>query len=141
MFDIYYCPKYPIEDIQYSRNVWKEGMDEFRPALARNIAEQGLVNPLIILNHRDPERYKERWLKTGNNRFWALKHLGWTHVPAIVTGKCDHPCVKVTLEEAKQYCKDGDLVYVEEAHGGVLQMQNVCKPEDYEYPIRIEKNG
>ena len=134
MFDIYYCPEYPIEAINASDKIVKEGMDEYRPALAKNIAEQGLVNPLIILNHRDPERYKERWLKTGNNRLWALKHLGWTHVPVIITGKCDYPCTKVTLEEANEYCKDGDLVYLEEAHGGILQMQNVCKPEDYEYP-------
>lgn len=134
MFKIFYCPEYPLEDIQYSKNIRKDGMEKFRPALAQNIAEQGLVNPLIILNHRDPARYKERWLKTGNNRLWALQQLGWTHAPAIVTGKCDHPCTEITLEEANEYCKDGDLVYLEEAHGGVLQMQNVCKPENYEYP-------
>ena len=134
MFDIYYCQDYPIEDIQFSTKIVKEGIDEWRPALAQNIKEQGLVNPLILLNHRDPTRYKERWLKTGNNRLWALKHLGWTHVPVIITGKCDYPCKKVTLEEAATYFKDGELRYEIEAFGGVLLLRDVCKPEDYEYP-------
>ena len=110
-------------------------MDDFRRALAENISKQGLANPLIILNHRDPARYKERWLKTGNNRLWALMHLGWTHAPALVTGHCDHPCIKVTFEEAQSYIKDGRLSYDIEAHGGVLQMKDVCLPEQYEYPV------
>jgi len=135
MFDIYYCPEYPLEDIEFSKLVYKEGSEKFRPALAKNISEQGLVNPLIILNHRDPERYKARWLKTGNNRLWALKHLGWTHAPCIVTGHCNYPAMKVTFEEASAYFKDGRLSYDLEAHGAVLQMKDVCKPENYEYPV------
>lgn len=134
MFDIYYCPNYPLDEVNASTQIRKEGMDEYRPALAENISKQGLVNPLIILNHRDPVQYKERWLKTGNNRYWALLHLGWTHAPAFVTGRCEHPCIKVTLEEAQQYVGDGRLVYLDEAYGGVLQMQDVCRPELYEYP-------
>jgi len=134
MFEIHYCPDYPLEDIQFSTKVYHEGSEKFRPALAKNISEQGLVNPLIILNHRDPARYKERWLKTGNNRLWALKHLGWTHAPCLVTGHCDHPSKKVTFEEAQGYCKDGTLSYDIEPHGSELQMKDVCKPENYEYP-------
>jgi len=133
MFKIYYCPEYPLEDIQFSEIVYKEGSEKFRPALAENISKQGLVNPLIVLNHREFP-YKSRWLKTGNNRLWALKHLGWTHAPAVVTGSCEHPCKEVTFEEAQCLFKDGILSYDVEAHGGVLQMRDVCKPEDYEYP-------
>ncbi len=135
MFDIYYCPAYPLDAIYASDKIKKEGMEKFRPALAKNISEQGLVNPLIILNHRDPARYKERSLKTGNNRLWALKHLGWTHAPCVVTGECEFPSQKVTFEEAQGLFKDGILSYDVEAHGGVLQMKEVCKPEDYEYPV------
>ena len=134
MFDIYYCPEYPLEDIQFSTKIVKEGSEKFRPALAENISKQGLVNPLIVLNHRDPTRYKERWLKTGNNRLWALKQLGWTHAPVLITGHCDYPCTQVTFEEAQEYIKDGELEMVEEAFGAVLQLRNVCKPENYEYP-------
>lgn len=134
MFDIYYCPEYPIDAIQASDKIVKEGMDEFRPALAQNIKEQGLVNPLIVLNHRDPKRYKTNWLKTGNNRLWALKYLGWETAPCVVTGSCEFPSKKVSFEEAQALFKDGTLSYDIEAHGGVLQMRNVCKPEDYEYP-------
>lgn len=134
MFDIWYCLEYPLDEINFSTKVHKVGSDEWRPALAKNISEQGLVNPLIVLNHRDPQRYKERWLKTGNNRLWALKNLGWTHAPCLVTGICDHPAKKVNLQEANSYIKDGELECVVETHGAVLQLKNTCKPEDYEYP-------
>lgn len=135
MLDIWYCPTYPIEAINASDKIVKEGIEEWRPALARNISEQGLVNPLIILNHRDPVRYKSRWLKTGNNRLWALKHLGWTHAPCIVTGTCEfEPKLKLSFDEAKSYFRDGELEMVDEAYGTVLQLRNVCKPENYEYP-------
>ena len=133
MFAIYYCPEYPLEDIQFSTQVHKEGSEKFRPALAQNISEQGLVNPLIVLNH-DRGKYKKKWLKTGNNRLWALKNLGWTHAPCLVTGACEYPCKQVTFEEAQGYCKDGTLSCDLEAHGEVLQMKDVCKPENYEYP-------
>jgi len=133
MFDIHYCPEYPLEDIQFSKNVYKEGSEKFRPALAENISKQGLVNPLIVLNH-DRGKYKKKWLKTGNNRYWALKHLGWTHAPCLVTGSCEYPSTKVSFEEAQSLFKDGTLVYLEEAHGAVLQLKDVCKPENYEYP-------
>ena len=135
MFDIHYCPEYPVEDIQASTMVYRDDHEKFRPALAENISKQGLVNPLIILNHRDPARYKERWLKTGNNRYWAIKNLGWTHVPCLVTGHCDHPSTKVTFDEAQELIKDGTLIYIVEAHGGILQLEGVCKPESYEYPV------
>ena len=134
MFDIYFCPDYPIEKINFSKLVKKEGMEKFRPALAKNISEQGLVNPLIILNHRKGT-YQKRWLKTGNNRLWALKSLGWMHAPCVVTGSCEYESKRVTFEEAQDLFKDGTLSYDEEAHGGVLQMKEVCKPEDYEYPV------
>jgi hypothetical protein len=123
-----------MADIQFAATIGTKGRDKWRPALLNNIREQGLVNPLILLNHRNPKNYKERWLKTGNNRFWCLQVLGWTHVPVIITGSCDHPCIKVTLEEAQTYCKDGHIVYIAEHHGDVLKMADHCKPEDRQYP-------
>jgi hypothetical protein len=135
VFDIHYCPAYPLDAIQASDKIRKEGMEKFRPALAENISKQGLVNPLIILNHRDPAHYKERWLKTGNNRLWALRHLGWKSAPAVVTGKCEFPSNRISFKEAQDLFKDGSLSYDVEIHGGILQMRNVCKPEDYEYPM------
>ena len=135
MFSIWYVPAYPLANINFSANIYKDGMEKFRPALAENIKQQGLVNPLIVLNHRDPARYQPNWLKTGNNRLWALKYLGWTHAPCIVTGDCNiEPKIKVTLDEAKAYFKDGQLEMVTEIHGTVLQLRGVCKPENYEYP-------
>lgn len=133
MFDIFFCAEYPIEDINFSTRVYHEGSEKWRPALADNIREQGLVNPLIILNHRG-EGYTTKYLKTGNNRLWALKELGWTHVPCIVTGSCDHPCIKVTLKEAESYFKDGRLVCKNTSLGKSLVLRDVCKPEDRVYP-------
>lgn len=134
-FDIWYCPSLPLDAINASTSVRKEGMEEWRPALAENIRQRGLVNPLIVLNHRDPRRYKLMWLKTGNNRLWALKHLGWATAPCIVTGTCDHlPKTRVTFDEAKTYFKDGELEIAHELHGTVLQLKDVCRPENYEYP-------
>ena len=135
MYDIWFVPKFPLDEINFSKRVHKEGSEVWRPALARNISEQGLVNPLIVLNHRPSAIYEGMWLKTGNNRLWALKYLGWTHAPVIITGVCKHVDRQLkTFEEANALFTDGELECLEEAHGAVLQLKNTSKPEEYEYP-------
>lgn len=128
MYDIWFCPEYPIEAIKVSTKVPREGREDWRLALAENIRKVGLVNPLIILNHRGP-RYGDHWLMTGTNRHWALTHLGWTHVPCIVTGECEYN-PKEIVTDLQSYFKDGE-VYLG-YHGP--RLRDVCKPEDYEYP-------
>lgn len=129
MYDISYCPEYPIAEINSSDKVCRDGREEWRAALADNISECGLVNPLIIINHRGPG-YKGKWLMTGTNRFWALTHLKWKTAPCIVTGECEYPHTVVTTETLQAYFPDGE-VYLG-THGP--RLRDVCKPEDYEYP-------
>ncbi len=141
MFDIWFCPIVPLDAITVSKKVYKEGSEIWRLALAKNISEHGLVNPLLVLNHRGP-KYKGNWLKTGTNRIWALRHLGWKTAPCLVTGTCDYwPATKVTLEEAQSHIKDGRLIVIEEAHGWILHLENVCLPEDYVYPSDTQVRG
>jgi len=138
VFDIWYCEKYPLDEIQVSDRVYHPGSEVWRPALADNIREQGLVNPLIVLNHRDRTKYKERWLKIGNNRYWALRELNWEYAPVIITGTCPiEPKQKLTFEEAKQYFKDGELWYDTETGYETLRLRKVSDPAKYEYPLNV----
>lgn len=130
MYQIWYCPEYPVSKINSSKKVDRTGREDWRRALAENIREHGLANPLIILNHRPP-KFEARWLMTGTNRLWAIKHLGWETVPAIVTGNCDvEPRFPVEPEELQTYFRDGEVYFG--THGP--RLRGVCKPEDYEYP-------
>ena len=130
MYDLWFCPLYPVDSIRVSDKVPREGRENWRLALAENIQECGLVNPLIVLNHRG-DKAEHHWLMTGTNRLWAVRHLGWERVPVIVTGECEfEPKVKVELEDLQSYFKDGE-VYIG-AYGP--RLRGVCKPEDYVYP-------
>jgi len=130
MYDIWYCSEYPVEAIQVSALVNREGRELWRPPLAENIRERGLVNPLIVINHRGP-KYKDHWLMTGTNRLWAVTYLGWKTVPVIVTGECEfEPKVKVELEDLQLYFPDGE-VYLG-SHGPRLR-GTIC-PSTYKYP-------
>ena len=119
-----------MEAIKVSTRVVREGREEWRLALADNIQKRGLVNPLIVLNHRG-DRAANHWLMTGTNRHWAISHLGWTHVPCIVTGECEFdPKVKVDPKDLQSYFPDGEVYF------GTWgpRLRDVCKPEDYQYP-------
>ena len=130
MYDIWFCPLYPAEAIRVSPKVPREGREDWRLALAENIQERGLVNPLIVLNHRGPG-YEDHWLMTGTNRHWAVTYLRLERVPCIVTGECEfEPKVKVDPKDLQSYFKDGE-VYLG-THGP--RLRNVCKPEDFVYP-------
>lgn len=99
-------------------------------ALAENIRQNGLVNPLIVLNHRG-QGWEHHWLMTGTNRHWAICHLGWKTAPCIVTGDSDGFGVEeIPPERLQEYFGDGE-VYI--ASTGP-RLRNVALPERYEYP-------
>lgn len=130
-YQIWYVPDFPLAEINVSEKVPRTGREEWRLALAENIRKNGLKNPLIVLNHRDPTSWKPNWLMTGTNRLWALEYLGYTHAPAIVTGKCDQFRKReVPLCELQEYFADGE-VYLG-THGP--RLRGVCRPEEFEYP-------
>lgn len=137
MFDIWYCPEFPVGAINFSKIVFRPDWDHYRPGLLENIKENGMVNPLILLNHRPIERYKPMWLKCGNNRMWAIRELGWSHVPVIITGECPYePKEKVEPENIQNYFKDGYAIIDETKMGGVgsIYMRGNALPEEMEYP-------
>lgn len=75
----------PIEAIREQK--FRDG----RKLLLEDIRERGMLNPLIVWNHKRPahpqwKHYPLPWyLKLGLNRRWCLEELGYTHAPAIVT--------------------------------------------------------
>jgi len=111
MYDMWYCPDYPVSEIVVSKKVRRDDRNDWRPALLESIRERGLVNPLIVLNHRDPLHFKKNWLMVGTNRHWAVTTLGWETAPCLVTGDCPHePKVRVTWDTIQDYYPDGRIV-------------------------------
>lgn len=129
-YPIWYVPALPLDWINVSQKVPREGREEWRIALAENIRENGLINPLIVLNHRPVKEYQPQWLMTGTNRLWALQYLGWTTAPAIVTGACPFDKVEVPPSELQSYFPDGEVYFG--THGP--RLAKVARPEFYEYP-------
>ena len=124
---ITYVENFPIERI----NIRKPKEETpWRIALANNIKENGLKNPLIILNHEEPKRKVPYWLMVGQNRLWAIKYLGWRETPAIVTGVCEFAGKEVSWEDLPKYFKDG--VPYRSPYG--IALKDVTDPEKEEYP-------
>lgn len=127
-FKVWYCAECPVEAIRFDRTARPE-REEWRIALAENIRQNGLVNPLIILNH--PRRKcPDFWLMVGTNRLWAIRYLGWEMVPAIVTGSCPFPAVEVLPADVPSYFRDG-TPYLS-CYG--IALTGVKRPELREYP-------
>jgi hypothetical protein len=134
MYDLWYCPNYPIEDIMSSRKTDRTGREEIRARLAEDIRENGLVNPLVVFNHRG-HKYMHYHCMQGLNRLEALKILGWSTVPCIVTGECNHnPKVLVPLEQLQDYFPDGEVTIDPSQQSGP-KIINVIRPETYKYPF------
>jgi hypothetical protein len=128
-FEVWYVPKYPIDRIDHTKHDAQHHA-ELRARLAENIKAQGMVNPLIVLNHYRP-KCKPNWLMVGTNRLAAIKSLGWTHAPCIVTGpKPIYDSVPVIPSELPSYFKDG-RPYLS-AYG--IAITGNIKPETFHYP-------
>lgn len=129
MYEIWFCPEYPIEAIKSSTRTNRTGREELRTALAEDIRENGLVNPIVVLNHR--VGYMDHYCMQGLNRLEALKILGWSTVPCIVTGECEFaPKSAVDRNQLQEYFLDGTVV--EGDYGPKLI--NTVPPETCEYP-------
>ena len=130
-YDTWYCEKYPTANIRNPEDTklfpWR---DALRPVLADNIAEHGLLNPLIVLNHRNKRKYKDPWILTGLNRLNAVRRLGWETVPCIVTGECPYDKIAVHPEELHHYFRDGSVSY----EYGWPMLVGACKFRQGEWP-------
>lgn len=128
-FRVFFCPELPIGRINHDARP-KPEREAFRLALARDIEARGLINPLIVLNHPRP-KCANMWLMVGQNRLWALKHLGYLAAPAVVTGSCPVPAREVlTWEELRALFKDGEPYL--SAYG--IGLRNTTPPESRTYP-------
>lgn len=134
MYDIWFCPNYPIESIKFSLKTDRTDRVVLQAALAENIRLNGLVNPLIVLNHRGP-KYCDHYVMQGLNRLSALKLLGWDTAPCIVTGDCEfEPKVSVSREDLQDYFLDGRLIWKTHGTWERPHMTEVVLPETLKYP-------
>jgi hypothetical protein len=72
-------------------------------------------------------------LRVGRNRRWALRELGWTHAPAVVTGPIrpdmDGELV-TTAERFQQVWSDGDI----RVEKDMVYCVGKCDPTERIYP-------
>jgi ParB family transcriptional regulator, chromosome partitioning protein len=69
-------------------------------ALARSIASQGVIQPLVVRPHpQAPGRYQ---LIAGERRLRAVQSLGWQEVPALVRAVPDEALLEAALVENLQ---------------------------------------
>jgi len=133
MYDLWFCQDYPIEKIVSSIKVDRSGREKIQARLAENIRENGLINPLIIMSHRPP-KWKDHYCMQGLNRLNAVKLLGWSTVPCIITGPCNHePRVRVKPEDVQQYFFDGKTEFKKDSWNR-LHLIDVTLPDNYDYP-------
>lgn len=129
-FDVWYVERFPIAAINHTPAPSAQHRVPLRVALAENIAKQGLINPLIVLNH-PRDKCRPNWLMVGTNRLWALKYLGWTHAPAVVTGpEPEYPSKALAPADVPAYFKDG-RPYLS-AWG--IGLTGTVPPESFRYP-------
>jgi hypothetical protein len=102
----------------------------FLPGLLEDIRQRGMVNPLIVLNHRGPG-YHPYAVSTGVNRLWCARQLGWQTVPALVTGPEPQgiACDSVTWEQAKACFPDGQLYLSDTGNPRIAGYSNFLKGE------------
>lgn len=83
-YNAYYYESLPMDilsafDIPEKDGVKTGGMpaDTFL-SLVESIKNKGLLNPIIV------EHGERLTVAIGNNRVWAMKHLGHTHIPVVL---------------------------------------------------------
>jgi hypothetical protein len=86
-FNAFYFESFPVDklnafDIPEKEGVKTGGMSaKSFLALVKSIEENGLINPIIV------ERANHMTVAIGNNRVWALRHLGISHAKIVLFAK------------------------------------------------------
>jgi hypothetical protein len=89
----FFHPNCPIERLAYFKipidgDTQTGGMPEEQfKKLVASIKKEGLINPILI----EDDNFKLK-VQLGNNRIWAVKHLGKETIKAIVITKNSKPC-------------------------------------------------
>jgi hypothetical protein len=129
-FRVFYCPDFPLDLIRHDQSP-KGCRADYRLALAEDIRRRGLYNPLIVLNH-PRAKCPDLWLMVGQNRYWALRHLGWVTAPVVITGSSPVPARELeTWDDLRQCFRDGEPY--RSPYG--IALRGTAAPEKYEYPV------
>ena len=147
-YPIHFVPKFPLEILRYRDLASKDPLGvSWRKALLEDISARGLKCPMLVVNHQTmrneggsylfPDLYavmsKPYHLRVGRNRRWALRELGWTEAPALVTGpvKPEWDAELITTpERLPEVWTDGDL----RVEKGMIYCTGKCDPSEREYP-------
>ena len=88
--------------------------EEWFENLVLDIGKNGLDNPILV--HHKTIRYCDTPNRVvhGNNRFRAVKRLGWKYAPCLVCGELDRSFAKWAVElhslaECQSYITDGEF--------------------------------
>lgn len=147
-YPLWFVPKFPLEILRYRDLASLDPLGtNWRKALLEDIRARGLKCPMLVLNHQMmrngagqaifpdfaqvvPKPYH---LRVGRNRRWALRELGWTEAPALVTGplrpEMDGELV-TTAERLQQLWTDGDL----RVEKDMVYCTGKCDPTEWVYP-------
>jgi hypothetical protein len=147
-YPIYWVPQFPLEILRYRDLSEKDPLGrDWRTALMNDIAKRGLKCGLLVMNHQMMRNgagqpifhdlaqvvNKPYHLRVGRNRRWALRELGWTHAPVLVTGPV-RPEWEVELittpERLQQVWNDGDL----RVEKDMIYCTGKCDPTECIYP-------
>lgn len=113
-------------------------MNATRPALLEDIRSRGMLNPIVILNHRDPACWERSWVWVGANRVWAARQLRWYTIPALITGECEHPSIEVEWDRIQEYTVDGEF-YLDRM--GWLKLRGMTDFKKGELPNARSRQG
>ena len=131
---LWYCRNVPIEMLKSSPTLGENKAPWFEK-LVEDTKINGLASPLMVCNGHDGgiERQFPMRVTCGMNRLQALRKLGWTTVPCLVSHNIPEgvPGVELrTREEGQAYLRDGFLCIIK---SGVRVNQTV-HPESEKYP-------
>lgn len=147
-YPIYFVPKFPLEILRYRDLATIDPIGtNWRKALLADISARGLKCPLLVLNHQMMRNAggsalfpdlaqvipKPYHLRVGRNRRWALRELGWTEAPVLVTGpiRPEWEGEQITsAERLQQVWPDGDL----RVEKDMIYCTGKCDPTEREYP-------
>lgn len=129
-YKIWYCPRFPLGECRVG-SVGGDLVHATRPALLEDIRARGMLNPIVILNHRDSAEWEGNWVWVGANRVWVARQLGWTQIPALVTGTCSHPSTEVEWDRIQEFTCDGEF-YLDNL--GWLRLRGMTDFKKGEFP-------
>lgn len=79
MYNVWYCPTFPVEDLNYRGRVVGEVMDRLR----EDIIAHGMKNPIVAWHYPFMDEWKV-WSEIGIRRTQILQEIGVVHAPVII---------------------------------------------------------